>query len=90
MITCMLFSKIATVNNLRNEKFMVAFGDNLKKLRLQKKLSREMLSAYSDVEVMQIYRIEKGIVNTTISTVYALAAGLKVHPKKLMDFDLPE
>lgn len=86
----MLFSKIATVNNLRNEKFMVAFGDNLKKLRLQKKLSREMLSAYSDVEVMQIYRIEKGIVNTTISTVYALAAGLKVHPKKLMDFDLPE
>lgn len=86
----MLFSKIATVNNLRNEKFMVAFGDNLKKLRLQKKLSREMLSAYSDVEVMQIYRIEKGIINTTISTIYALAAGLQVHPKKLMDFDLPE
>ncbi len=86
----MLFSKIATVNNLRNEKFMVAFGDNLKKIRLQKKLSREMLSAYSDVEVMQIYRIEKGIINTTISTVYALAAGLQVHPKKLMDFDLPE
>lgn len=90
MITCMLFSKIATVNNLRNEKFMVAFGKNLKKLRLQKKLSREMLSAYSDVEVMQIYRIENGIINTTISTVYALAAGLEVHPKKLMDFDLPE
>ena len=65
----------------QNEKFMVAFGKNLKKLRLQKKLSREMLSAYSDVEVMQIYRIENGFINTTISTVYALAAGLEMHPK---------
>ena len=78
------------MNNIRNKAYIIAFGEHLKKLRLNKKLSRETLAAYADIETMQIYRIEKGKVNTTISTVYAIAKALEVQPKKLMDFEFEE
>ncbi|MFA6057857.1 MAG: helix-turn-helix transcriptional regulator [Taibaiella sp.] len=71
----------------RNTDYILAFGNHVKKLRTARKLSRETLAAYSDIEVMQIYRIETGKVNTTISTLYALAIALEVSPKKLLDFD---
>ena len=72
---------------IRNEAFLVAFGKNLKKLRLAKKLSRETLAANADIEPMQVYRIETAKVNTTISTLLTLAIALEVNPKKLLDFD---
>lgn len=71
----------------RNTKYITAFGKHVKKLRTARKLSRETLAAYADIEVMQIYRIETGKVNTTISTLYALATALDVLPKKLLDFE---
>ena len=87
MITFMLLLHFASVGNVRNQDYIKAFGENLKKIRLQKKLSREKLAAYSDIEVMQVYRIETGKINTTISTVLALAKGLEIQPKKLLDFE---
>ncbi len=78
------------VRYIRNQDYIDAFGKNLKKIREQKKLSREKLSAYSEVEVMQIYRIETGKTNPTISTLYAIANGLQIHPKKLLDFELED
>jgi DNA-binding Xre family transcriptional regulator len=87
MITYMLDQFLACVINIRNEQYINAFGENLKKLRLQRKLSRETLAAYANIETMQVYRIETGKVNTTISTLYALAKALEIHPKKLLDFE---
>ena len=71
----------------RNTEYVKAFGNHIKKLRLARKYSRETLAAYADIETMQIYRIETGRVNTTISTLYALATALNVAPKKLLDFE---
>jgi transcriptional regulator with XRE-family HTH domain len=76
------------VNNIRNQEYITAFGENLKKLRLKQKLSRETLSAYAGIETMQVYRIEKGLVNTTISTIVAIANALEIPPKKMLDFEL--
>ena len=89
MTTCMLFSQFRYVINIRNEEYIKAFGENVKRIRTKKGMSREKLSANSDIEVMQIYRIETGKVNTTISSVLALAKGLDVKPSKLMDFKFP-
>ena len=75
------------MNYIRNQPYIDAFGANLKKLRLGKKLSRETLAAHAGIETMQIYRIETGKINTTISTVLALAKALDTIPKKLLDFD---
>jgi transcriptional regulator with XRE-family HTH domain len=75
------------VGRTRNQDYIDAFGANLKRIRAAKKLSRETLAAYAGVEVMQIYRIETGKINTTISTLLSLATALEVPPKKLLDFE---
>jgi transcriptional regulator with XRE-family HTH domain len=64
-----------------------AFGKNLKRLRIARKLSREALASEANIEPMQVYRIETAKVNTTISTMLALATALNVPPKKLFDFE---
>lgn len=75
------------MNNIRNQDYITAFGKNLKKLRLARKYSRETLAAYASIETMQIYRIETGKVNTTLSTILHLAHALDIPPKKLLEFD---
>jgi transcriptional regulator with XRE-family HTH domain len=75
------------VGRTRNQEYINAFGANLKKIRTTKKLSRETLAAHAGVEVMQIYRIETGKINTTISTLLSLATALEIPPKKLLDFE---
>ena len=75
------------MNNIRDDKYLKAFGENVKRLRNRKKLSRETLAVHSNIETMQVYRIETGKINTTISTVRALAKGLEIHPKRFFDFD---
>lgn len=78
---------LAQVNYLRNQKYLDAFGQNVKRLRNKKGLSQEKLALEMDVDYMQVYRIEHGKVNTTISTVLALARALGVPTKELLDFD---
>jgi DNA-binding XRE family transcriptional regulator len=79
-------SHLQYLNN-RNQKYLLAFGANLKKLRQAKKLSREALAAEANIEAKQIYRIETGEHSSTISTVVAIAKALGLHPKKMFEFD---
>lgn len=81
------FRHLRYVGHTRNQQYIDAFGENLKKIRTAKKLSRDTLAAYAGVEVMQIYRIETGKINTTISTLQSLATALDIHPKRLLDFE---
>jgi len=72
--------------NIKNEEYIKAFGNNLRKLRKVRSISQEELSYKADIPLSQIGRIERGEVNTTISTVYALANALNIHPKVLLEF----
>ena len=74
------------VQNVKDESFLIAFGDNLRKARKLKKLSQEQLAFEADIPISQVGRIERGEVNTTISTVSVIAKALKIHPKDLLDF----
>lgn len=64
------------MNNLRNEKLLLKFGLHIRKLREGKGMSQDDLAHTCDMEKSQVYRIEKGSVNTTLSTLEALAKGL--------------
>jgi transcriptional regulator with XRE-family HTH domain len=74
------------VNNNRDKGFILAFGENLRKLRKSKGLSMERLAQLANVEYSQVSDIEHGIINTTISTVQLLAKALEIAPKDLFDF----
>lgn len=62
---------------------MKEFGRNLKRIRKEKGMTQEELQYKSGLALSQIARIETGVVNTTISTVYVLAKALKVEPGEL-------
>ncbi len=48
--------------------FLIQFGQNLKRLRKQKGFTQEELANELDIEISQISRIERGVINTTIAT----------------------
>lgn len=78
------------VNNVKNEAYIKKFGENLQKIRLQNKMSQETLAFASDIPISQVGRIERGEINTTISTVKAISSALQVTVLTLFDFDYIE
>lgn len=75
-----------SVNYKYNEEFCKAFGKQLRKLREQKGLSMRQFAVNADMEYSQLSKIERGVVNTTISTVLALSIVLETEPAVLFDF----
>jgi len=73
---------------LRHPEGIIAFGKNLRKVRLKKGISQEDLAYKVGVETSQIGRIERGKIQTSISMVFHLADALEVAPKKLFDFEI--
>jgi transcriptional regulator with XRE-family HTH domain len=47
------------------------------------------LALQADMEYSQLSKIERGVINTTISTVYALSNALDIPVKEFFDFDFP-
>ena len=72
-------------NLVRNQKLLIDFGKNLKRIRESKNLSQHQLANLCDVEHSQINRIELGKVNTTISTLYLIAYKLGVEVTELVN-----
>lgn len=75
------------VTKIRDKSFIKAFGVNLRNIRIEKGLSQEELAYAADIPINQIGRIERGEVNTTISTILVISKALKIHHKVLLDFD---
>ena len=59
-------------------------GDNLRKLRLKKKLSQGDLSKNLDVDRAYISNIENGRMNPTLSTLEKIAKALGVSSSELL------
>jgi transcriptional regulator with XRE-family HTH domain len=77
------------VNKTRNEKYLKAFGDHLRKLRQKKGITMMQLAFEADIEYSQIAKIERGLSNATISTILLLATALNVKPAELFEFNFP-
>ena len=83
------YSTIAVVKKktqIRREDLLIAFGKRLKEIRESKGISQEKLALKADLTQSQIYRIEKGLINTTISTALHIAEHLDVPFNELFDF----
>jgi transcriptional regulator with XRE-family HTH domain len=74
------------VNYSREEDFIKKFGKHLSEMRKERKLSQEELAFKCELEYSQISRIERGIINTSISNLYKIAKALDIEPKELLDF----
>jgi transcriptional regulator with XRE-family HTH domain len=75
------------VKYTRHEKGIKAFGEQLRKIRKAKGFTQEELAYRADLELSQISRIERGVINTSISQVFQIAETLDVNLRDLFDFD---
>lgn len=66
--------------------YLELFGKHLQRIRKEKGFSQETLGLDAELGKNQIGMIERGEINTTVSTIKKIADVLKVHPKELLDF----
>ncbi|PIF69463.1 helix-turn-helix domain-containing protein [Flavobacterium sp. 2] len=68
-------------------KFLKAFGQNLKKKRTEKGFTQEQLSNDLGVEISQISRVERGVLNTSVLNIKKIATALNIAVTDLFDFE---
>lgn len=76
----MLFNEIYFVNIQDKNIIQINFGRNLRRIRLAKGFTQEKLANELSIEISQISRIERGLINTSISTLFSIS--------KILDTDL--
>ena len=72
--------------SLEEKLFIRDFGMNLRALREERNLSQTKLEAIAGLSKNQVWRIENGEVNTTISNLKLLAKALDIDVSKLFEF----
>jgi len=72
--------------SLEEKLFIRDFGMNLRALREERNLSQTKLEAIAGLSKNQVWRIENGEVNTTISNLKLLAKALDVDISQLFEF----
>ncbi|MBC7640729.1 MAG: helix-turn-helix transcriptional regulator [Flavobacterium sp.] len=65
--------------------FLKKFGESLKKIRITKKLSQEMLANDADIPINQIGRIERAEIGTSLITIFKIANALEISVIKLFE-----
>jgi transcriptional regulator with XRE-family HTH domain len=71
-----------------DKKALKEFGENLRKLRKEKGLSLREMSYACSIDNSKIAKIEKGMINITLTTLLQLAVALETHPSSLLDYEL--
>ncbi len=74
------------VIHIKDRELMLKFGATLRSIRKSKNLSQQALANDAEIELSQVYRIEKGKVNPTLSTISNLAKALEIDIKDLFEF----
>ena len=74
-------------NNIANTVHIIKFGNHLRGLRISKKMTLEQVAAAAAIDISQVHRIEKGKINTTLSTLIALSTALEISLSELVNAD---
>jgi len=71
---------------LKDEKFLKEFGERIREIRKKKNMTQETLANTINVDVSQISRLERGILNVSISLVKKISFALEISLSELFDF----
>jgi transcriptional regulator with XRE-family HTH domain len=84
----MLFIEFYFVNIQDKNSIQIIFGNNLRRIRIEKGFTQEQLANELGVEISQISRIERGIINTSIATLYFISIILGVDLNDFFKIDV--
>jgi len=76
------------VINVKNKPLVKAVGKRIRELREAKRYSQEDLANEADIPLSQVGRIERGEINPTISSLFAISEALQTELKNLVDIRL--
>ena len=68
---------------------LLCFGKRLRQVRLERGFSQEELAYSCGLTLSQIGRIERGVINTSLSTIFVISRSLQVELTYLFDISLP-
>ncbi len=71
-----------------DKKALKKFGENLRQLRKNKGLSLREMSYACSIDNSKIAKIEKGMINITLTTLLQLAVALETPPSNLLNYPL--
>lgn len=74
------------MDNQEKKLILIEFGKTLREIRLSKGFTQEQLANELGIEISQISRIERGIINTSVTTMYEISKILKVNISELFRF----
>ena len=84
VVVFVLYDDFRSVINNRDDKAIVEFGKRLASLRKSKGMTQEELTDKAGLSKNMIGNIERGEVNTTLSTLGHIAEALEIPLKELM------
>ena len=73
------------MSQLRNLGAMRLLAGNVRRYRNEQNLSQEALANLAGIEYSQVSRLERGILNTSVSVIVAIATALKIRPAQLLE-----
>lgn len=73
---------------ISEETFIANLGTHIRKLRESKNLSQQDLANDCGIPKVQIGRIERAKINTTVRTLVKIANALEIEPKELLNFQI--
>jgi transcriptional regulator with XRE-family HTH domain len=72
--------------DISEESFIINLGVHIRQLRESKNLSQQDLADDCGIPKVQIGRIERAKINTTVRTLIKIANALEIEPKELLNF----
>ncbi len=82
--------EVYIVINVKDKSFLIKFGNHLRFLRKQIGISQEELANRADISISQVSRVERGEINTTISTVKVISEALNISVVEIFKFVLKD
>lgn len=75
------------MNSIRNEIVLKTFGKHLAQTRRKLGFTQKELAFKANIEISQVSRMERGLINPTLSSLYAIANSLDVPLGELVSFE---
>ncbi|MBS1619286.1 MAG: helix-turn-helix transcriptional regulator [Bacteroidetes bacterium] len=75
---------------MKNPLALKAFGEHLRRIRLERRLSQQKLADSSDLARSSVVRFENASMVATIDAVISLGKALGIDPHELINFPMPK
>lgn len=69
----------------RDKSAIAILAKNVRKFRIDKDLTIEELANEAGIEYSQISRIERGLINTSVSVIFTIGKALDIKPSQLLE-----